>query len=247
MKSQSKFEKLIHWIRSQITLRRAWYSYTICLILFVILSIIYPDTFRLSLGISVLTIVMMYLIMVESSIELQRATQTQVKAFVEQLQTLRNELKSVSRGIRILTDVMEEVRQTILESTLVRKRAIAKAEEEKRRRKESIKPQLLIKIEAGGFHWWVIDFRHYHIGLWNCGSDALRTMLTIGNLWYGPHDIKINTQIDIDIGHIDSFRGRSTLRVLIEVRDVDRNPYKADIEVQLPQPRWSAIIPLIET
>lgn len=247
MKSQSKFEMLIHWIRSQITLRRAWYLYTISLILFVILSIIYPDTFRLTLGISVLTIVMMYLIMMESSIELQRATRTQVNAFVEQLQTLGNELKNVSHGIRTLTDVMKEVRQTILESSLASQRAIAKAEEEKRKRKESIKPRLLIKkVEIKGFQLWIFyDNRHYDIIVENVGYDAIGTRLIIGNWVYGPYDIGSLKQIPINIGHINDFKGISKLNVRIEVRDVERNVYQGNVEVSLPQSQ-SISVPLIE-
>ena len=246
MKNQKKFEKLIHWIRSQITLRRAWYLYTICLILFVILSIIYPDTFRLTLGISVLTIMMMYLIMVSSSTELQRATQTQVKAFVEQLQTLGKELKNVSHGIRTLTDVMKDVRSTLLESILVSKTAIAKAEEEKRKRKESIKPQLSIKVEIKGFQLWILfDNRRYHLVVKNVGYDAIGTNLTIGDWVYGPYDIGSHKQIPINIGHVNDFKGISKLNVLIEVRDVDRNTYQGNVQVSLPQPQWISV-PLTE-
>lgn len=242
---QNILKRFALWVRNKITLERAWYLFTISLILFVILSVVYPDTFRLTLGISVLTIVMMYLIMMSSSIELQRATQTQVKAFVDNLQTVCTELKNVSSGISTLTKVMKEVQRTILESTLASKTAIAKAEAERKKRKESIKPQLSIRVVIKGRKLWIFDSRHYHLIVRNYGSDAIQTIFGVGKWEYGPHDIKINIPIDIDIGHINDFRGSSTLRVLIKVRDVDRNLYQGNVNVSLPQLQWGSV-PLTE-
>ena len=233
------------WVRNKITLERAWYLWVISLIFFVIISIVYPETFRLTLGIALLTVVMMYLIMVSGNIELQRATQTQVKAFVEQLQTLGNELKGVSQGIRTLVEVMKDVKTTILESTLASKTAIAKAETERRKRKEAIKPQLSVKVEVRGLQFWIFDNRRYHLLIWNSGSDAIGTIVRIRNLVYGAYNIGTRKHKDIDIGHINKFKGISTLNVFLEVRDVDRNPYQAQFHVSLPQPRW-ATVPLTE-
>lgn len=173
--------------------------------------------------------------MVTSNIELKETTEKQVKAFVENLRIVSTELKNVFNGISTLTNVMKEVERAILESTSAAKRAIAKEEEEKRKRKESIKPRLRIEIKSSGFHWWLIDFRHYHIGLWNYESDARRTTLKIGNFRYGPYDVRINIPEDVDIGHVDNYRGISTLGISIETRDVDENLYRANIGVRLPQ------------
>ena len=228
------------------TLERAWYLWIISLIFFVIISIVYPDTFRLTLGTYLLMIVMMYLIMVSGNIELQRATQTQVKAFVEQLQTLGNELKSVSQGIRTLVEVMKDVKTTILESTLASKTAIAKAETERRKRKESIKPQLSVKVKVRGFQLWILfDNRHYYLSVGNSGSDAIGTVVWIGSFVSKAYNIGTRKHIDIDIGHINDFKRISILNVSLEVRDVDRNPYQAQFQVSLLQPQWASI-PLIE-
>lgn len=233
------------WVKSQTTLERAWYLWGISLISFVILCVVYPDTFQLTLGISVLTIMMMYLIMMSGNVELQRATETQVKAFVEQLQTLGNELKSVSQGIRTLTQVMTDVKTTLLESTLASKTTIARAEMEKRKRKESIKPQLSVMVEIKGFQLWIFDNRRYHLLLFNSGSDAIGTIVGTRNVEYGAYNIRTRKRIDIDVGHINNFQGISTLNVSLTVRDVDRNPYQAQFQVSLPQPQW-APIPLTE-
>lgn len=227
------------------TLERAWYLWVISLIFFVIISIVYPDNFRLTLGIPLLTIAMMYLIMVSGNIELQRATQTQVNAFVEQLQTLGNELKGVSQGIRTLVEVMKDVKTTILESTLASKTAIAKAETEKRKRKEAIKPQLSVKVEKRGFQFWIFDNRRYHLLLFNFGSDAIGTVVSIGSFVSQAYNIGTRKRININIGHVNNFKGISTLNVSLTARDVDRNPYQAQFQVSLPQPQWASI-PLIE-
>jgi hypothetical protein len=230
------------WIKHRITLARIWLLYAIALIVFVILSLVYPDTFRLTLGISILTIVMMYLIMVSSNIELRKATETQIKTLVSQLQTLESELKNVSEGIKALTNVMLDVRTTLLESTMVSKTAIARAEEEKRRRKESIKPRLSVMVEQTGRDWLVTDTRHYHVILWNSGCDAIGTIILIRGLEYGPYDIATRGHADIDIGHINTFIGITSLSVSLLVRDVDRNPYQSDFQVSLPQSNWSLIL-----
>lgn len=96
----------ILWVKGKITLERAWYLFAIAFVLFVIISVIYPDPFRVTFGISLLTIIMMYLIMISGNIELQRATQTQVKAFVEQLQAVGQELKNVGSELSGLINVM---------------------------------------------------------------------------------------------------------------------------------------------
>ena len=246
MKSQSEFEKLIRWIRSQITLRRAWYVYFLSLSIFIIISNYYRDSYWFQLGITLFSIAIVYLVMVTSNIELRETTERQVKAFVDNLQTVCVELKNVSNGISNLTNVMKEVQRTILESTLVSKTALAIAEAEKRKRKESIKPQLSVKVEARGFQFWIFDNRHYHLVIRNSGSDAIGTTVRIRNLEYGAYDIRTRTQIDLDIGHVNDFKGTSTMGIHIEVRDVDRNLYQADFQVSLPQHQWISV-PLIET
>lgn len=175
--------------------------------------------------------------MVTSNIELRETTQKQVKAFVDSLQKVYTELKNVSNSLSTLTNGMKEVQRAILESTLVSRTAIAKAEEERRKRKESIKPQLSVKVELRGFHF-IVDLRHYHLIVWNSGSDAIGTVVQTGNSVSEAYKIGTHKQKDIDIGHINNFRGITKLNVLIEARDVDRNLYQADIEVSLPQPQW---------
>ena len=245
MKSQSKFEKLIQSIRSQITLKRAWCFYFLGLSIFIIVSICYRELYWYQLGITLFSIAIVYLVMVTSNIELRETTEKQVKTFVDNLQTVCTELRNVSSGISTLSNAMKEIQRTILESTSVSKRAVAIAEAEKRKRKESIKPKLLIMVEIKGFQFWIFDSRHYHLLVWNSGSDAVGTILRIGNLEYGAYNIGIRKQVDIDIGHINNFKGTSRLGVYIELRDVDRNPYQGDVQVSLPQPQWISV-PLTE-
>jgi len=246
VKSQRKFDKLIRWIRSQFTLRRAWYFYFLSLSIFIIISIYYRDSYWFQLGITLFSIAIVYLVMVTSNIELRETTERQVKVFVDNLQTVCTELKNVSNGISNLTNVMKEVQRTILESTLVSKTALAMAETEKRKRKESIKPQLSVKIEARGFQFWIFDNRHYHVLICNSGSDAIGTTLRIRNVEYGAYDIRTRTLIDLDIGHVNDFKGISIMEIHIETRDVDRNLYYADFQVSIPQHQWISV-PLIET
>ena len=242
----NKFEKVIHWIRSQVTLRRAWYLYFLSFSIFIIASIYWRDSYWFQLGVTLFSIAIVYLGMIESSKELRETTEKQVKAFVDNLKTVCTELKDVSGGISALANVMKEVREAILTSTLASQTAIVKAEAEKRKRNESIKPLLSTRVVQGGFQWWFIDTRHYHLLLDNSGSDAIQTMVIIGNWSHGPYNIGLGTPpIDIDIGHINDFRGTATLNILIRARDVDRNPYQSYVEVSLPQPQQIPV-PLTE-
>jgi len=247
VKDQSKFEKLIQWIRSQITLRRAWYLYTISLILFVILSIVYPDTFRLTLGISVLTILMMYLIMVSGNIELQRATQTQVKAFVEQLQAVGTELKNVGSELSGLINVMRAVQRSVAESLSVSKTALELEEAERKRHRELIKPRLHLKVKVRGVNilWGLIDTRNYRLIVTNTGGDGIDTWVYVNEKRYGPYEIKANRQIDVGFGHVNDYEALQAVGVRIDIRDVDRNPYSLTTQIGLNQTEWIAI-PLSE-
>jgi len=246
----SKVDKLIQWIRSQITIRRAWYAWFIVFVLYIVYSIFYHELYWVQLGATLLSMFLVYLVMVTSNIELRETTERQVKAFVDNLQTVCIELKNVSNGISNLTNVMKEVQRTMLESKLVSERAIAKAEEEKRKKKESIKPQLSIeKIEPRGFGgiFGFLDMRHYFLTIWNSGSDAMGTIVQIDNRVF-PEAYNIGTfkRIEINIGHINDFKGISTLNVFIETRDVDKNLYRGNVQVSLPQPQRISV-PLIET
>lgn len=237
----SKFDKLLNWIRSQITLRRVWYVFFIGLSLFIVFSIFYPELYYVQLGAIVFSMILVYLAMITSNKELRESTEKQITTFVNNLQSVTKELQGVSQEIRGLAGIMQEVQRTILESTLVSKAAIAKAGEEKKKRKEIIKPQLLVRMELKGFQFWVFDNRHYHLLIWNAGSDAIGTIIGIRNLEYGPYDIGTRQQVPTDIGHINDFKGISILDVSIMVRDVDKNLYRATVGVSLPQPQWASI------
>ena len=245
MNKQSKFEKLIHWIRNQITLRRAWGFYFLSLFVFIIVSICYRNSYWFQLGFTLFSILIVYLVMVTSNIELRETTEKQVKAFVDNIQTVSTELKNVFNGISTLTNVMKQVERAISESTLVSETAIAKAEAERKKRKESIKPQLRVKVEPTGTQLWIFGRRYYQLTVWNVGYNAIGTILTIGERVYRVHDIESYKQIPIDIGHINDFKEVSKLNVLIEVGDVDKNLYQANIQVSLSQTQWISV-PLTE-
>jgi len=237
-------------MRSQITLRRAWFFYFLGLVIFIVVSILYKDTYWFQFGITLFSIIIVYLVMVTSNVELRETTEKQVKAFVENLQRVCAELTDVSDGINILTSAMKEVQRTILESSLISQKATARAEEEKRKRKESIKPQLSIKIEQRGFQLWVLlDTRRYFLSLWNSGSDAIGAVVSFGNFVSEALNIGTRKMAEIDIGHVNDFASLSPLDVLaggkriitVQVRDLDRNLYSGSVQVSLPQPQWVSI------
>ena len=217
------------------------------LLVFVVVSCYYRDSYWFELGVTLFSIALVYLVMVTSNIELKETTEKQVKAFVENLQKVNTQLENVSNGISTLTSVMKDVQEAIEKSTLTSELALAKREEEKRKRKESIKPQLLLKIEVKGFPgiFGFLDMRHYFLTIWNSGSDAIGTIVQIGNKISQAYDIRTRTQQDIDFGHISEFRGVSAVNVQIEVRDVDRNLYSGNIQTPIPQPQWISV-PLTE-
>lgn len=231
--------------RNQITLKRKWYLYILTLFAFIIASYYYRDAYFLQVGVTLLSIAIVYLVMETSNIELKEITEKQIKAFVENIQMVCSELKTVSNGINTLTKVMKEVQEAIGTSELASKEATIKAEAEKRKRKESIKPRLSIRVEVGGFQFWIFDNRHYYLSLANSGCDAIATVAQIGNFVSEAYNIGTRKQIGIDIGRINTFSGISRLNVEIEVRDVDKNLYRGNIQVSLPQSQWISI-PLTE-
>jgi Ca2+/Na+ antiporter len=234
----------ILWIQSRITLRRQGYLYVIFLAVFIIASIYFREQFLFQVGVTLFSIAVVYLVMKESNIELRETTEKQIKAFVENIQAVCSELKNVSSRVDTLSDVMKDVQRAILKSTLVSEDAIAKEEAERRKRKESIKPQLSVKVELRGFHF-IVDLRRYHLIIWNSGSDAIGTIVQIRNLEYGVFNIGTREKIDIDIGHMNEFKGISRLNVQIKVRDVDMNLYQGNVQVSLPQARLISV-PLTE-
>lgn len=243
--------RIASWIKSKITSERAWYLFAVGLVLFIVLSIAFPDSFRLTLGISVLTITMMYLIMISSNIELQRATQTQVKAFVEQLQVVANELKNVGSELSGLINVMRQVERSVTESLSVSKTALAIEESERKKHKELIKPQIYLRIAMSGFEilWGRIDIRHYHLIVANGGGDATDCWVSAGRYGllkeYGSHEIGSHKQIDVDIGHFNEYRGQQIIEVQVRLRDIERNPYHNTSQLNLNQVEWISL-PLYE-
>jgi len=243
---RENLRRIALWIKSKITLERAGYLFAISLVIFIVLSMIFPDSFRLTLGISVLTITMMYLIMISSNIELQRATQTQVKAFVEQLQEVGKELKKVGSELSSLINVMREVQISVAESLSVTKRALEIEEAERKRHKELIKPQIHLRTELRGVHWWFIDNRHLWLIVANSGNDAEDGWLTtrregFAGETFGPYEIKCHKSVELNLGHVNNFIGLQNVEVQIKVRDVERNPYSGTIQLSLNQ---TQLIPL---
>jgi len=244
LKTSKELRKGVNWLKNQITLKRKWYLYAFFLILFIIGSYYYRDAYLFQIGITLFSIAIVYLVMETSNIELRETTEKQIKTLVDNFQVVCSELKNVASRIDDLSKVMTEVKNTILESTLASKTAIAKAEEEKRKRKESIKPKLSFKIEVRGFAgiFGFLDMRHYYLTLWNSGSDALDTIVQLGDkVSLQSYNIGMYRQVDIDFGHVNDFRGIASLSALVQTRDVDRNLYRGNVQVALPQPQWISI------
>lgn len=194
MKTLRKSDKLVQWTRRHITLKRVWYSYFLSLVIFVILSVLYRnlDAYIFQIG-TVFSIFIVYLVMIQSNFELRETTEKQVKAFVENLQTVCAELKKVSSGVNNLANVMKDVQRTMLESALVSKTAQERAESEKKKRKATIEPQLHIGVGAHGSQFWFYDSRGYDLFVTNSGvGNAVNTFFTVSGWRYGPFDIIAN-------------------------------------------------------
>lgn len=249
MRVWNKLKNLYNWISSQLTLRRKGYLYILFLFAFIILTYYYRDSYLFEVCVTLFSIAIVYLVMQASNIELREITEKQIKAFVDSIQIVCSELQNVSSRLDTLTIVMKDVKQTMLDSKLASETAVAKAEEEKRKRKESIRPQLSVIIEPRGFPgiFGFLDLRHYFLTIWNSGSNALGTIVQIDNRQFQEaYNIGTFKQIDIDIGHINDFKRISSLNVLVKTRDVDKNPYYGNIQVTIPQPQ-PILIPLVET
>lgn len=222
------------WVQSHITLSRQWFLYILFLAIFIIVSTCFREQFLFQVGVTLFSIAIVYLVMKQSNIELKETTEKQIKAFVGNLQIVCSELRNVGNRINALSVVMKDVQEILGETSLASKEAIAKREREKRERKESIKPQLSVRLELRGFNF-IIDLRHYHLIVSNSGSDALGTIIRIRNWYWSGYNIGTYVPIDVDIGIISNYRGASLIDVSIETRDVDRNRYEGHIQVPLSQ------------
>jgi hypothetical protein len=248
MKTLKKFDKVIKWVRFHVTLKRVWYGYFLSLIIVVVVSILYRnlDPYIFQIG-TVFSIIVVYLVMIQSNSELRETTEKQVKAFVESLQTVCAELKELSSRVDNLADVMKGVQKTILESTLVSNAIQERVENERKKRKAMIKPQLEIGAEVHGLQVLIFDNRGYHLTVSNSGiGDALNTFLVVKGVRYGPFDIVANKpSMTIDIGPLKKFKEISFISIYIQLRDIDGNFYAGFIRVSLPQPQ-SIPVPLSE-
>lgn len=252
---QNKSTSLKHWIQSinlrkriqtNVTLKRQGHAYVFFLIVFIIASVCFREEFLFHVGVTLFSIAIVYLVMKQSNIELKETTEKQINAFVTNLQMVCTELRNVSDKIVTLSVIMKDVQEILGETWSVSKEATAKREIEKRERKETIKPQLFIRLELRGFNF-IIDLRHYHLIVSNSGSDALGTVVRIGDWQWGGYNIEPYRPRDIDIGYINSYRGVSLLDISIETRDIDRNHYQGYIRVSLVAQLGQNIpIPLVE-
>lgn len=225
---------LRQWIKTNVTLKRQWYLYVLFLAIFIVAAICFREEFLFQVGVTLFSIAIVYLVMKQSNIELKETTENQINAFVINLQMVCSELRTVGGTIEALSVIMKGVQEIIRESSLVSKEAIVKVEREKRERKESIKPQLSIRLELKGFNF-IIDLRGYHLIVTNSGSDAIGTVAKIGDWQSDSYDIRTYKSIDIDIGHIKRVRGIFLLNITIETRDVERNRYEGCVRASLSQ------------
>jgi len=177
------------WIKTRITLKKQWCLYVIFFAIFIIAAICFREEFLFQVGVTLFSIAIVYLVMKQSNIELKETTERQINAFVTNLQMVCSELRNVCEKIETLSIIIKDVQEIIRESSLVSKEAIAKVEREKRERKESIKPQLSIRLELKGFNF-IIDLRHYHLIVTNSGSDAIGTVAKIWDWQSDSYDIR---------------------------------------------------------
>ncbi|HUW47443.1 MAG TPA: hypothetical protein VMW36_01700 [Patescibacteria group bacterium] len=248
MKASKKPDKLAKWIRRHVTLRRLWYVYFLSLVVFVVLSILSRnlDAYIFQIG-TVFSIFIVYLVMIQSNFELRETTEKQVKAFVENLQTVCAELKRVSSGIDSLTNVMKDVQRAMLESTLVTKAVQERIESERQKRKVMMKPQLNISVTEHGFQFLVFDTKGYDLYVTNSGlGNAMSTFFSINAWRRGPFDIIANgPPITIDMGPLKDFKDVSFVDVQIQLSDIDGNFYRGHVRMSLPQPQ-PVLVHLIE-
>jgi len=222
------------WIKTKLTLKNQWHLYVSFLAIFITAAVCFREEFLFQVGVTLFSIAIVYLVMKQSNIELKETTEKQINAFVTNLQMVCSELRNVCERVDALSVIMKDVQKTLEKSSAVSKEAIAKAELEKRGRKESIKPQLSIRLELKGFNF-IIDLRHYHLVVNNLGSDAVRTIVKMWDWQSECYDITTRKHVDIDIGPINSYRNITLLDVSIETRDIDRNPYNGYVRIQLSQ------------
>jgi uncharacterized protein (UPF0335 family) len=223
--------------KQRVTLKHAWIIYFIGLPIYGVSAYIVRNNLYTSLGTTTMTILVLYLIMMQSNKEMRAALGQEAKTFAENLESVTNELRKVSEA---LSDVKERI-GTMGQDTknLV---AIEKTRDEER--VQRLRPRLVVTFKSDHF---ALFFLHYYLIVVNNGSVAKDVQISylMGKVWKNNTypTIPRNGQAVIDCGDVTLFTSISLLQVWASVYDEEGNHYVGTINVDVKNTK-SQEIPL---
>ncbi len=209
------------------SIKRAWYLFILTLITFAGISYVFSTTLVLTLGTTTLTIVALYLIMVTANAELRRATEQEVKAFVEKLEGVTGELKNVTQATLKAAEGLSRVEAIIARMAGKTEELVSIQERELAEHVELLRPRILINVES---RQALLFWRNYFLTVWNIGGDArdLQVSYQRGGQWVVMNQLELtrNRRVEYDCGNTGSYKDISSLPVHARAYDVEGRLYE---------------------
>ena len=231
---------VVRWLKKHVNLYRAWYAFGVALLAFLAYSLVSPNTLFLQLGSVVLTILALYLIMITSNRELQKATKTQADAFVSELRAVGSELRNVTNRLEGIATTLQGLKQVMERQVLTQETITAVEQAETTMRIQRMKPILYTRIQLAGWNL-LLDLRQHQLLVYNSGGDAREVFASVGvapmqntQTRFGPFAIPSNGQTPPqNIGPTNAFGGATSFVISISCRDVERREYSGIAQVLL--------------
>jgi hypothetical protein len=208
-----------------------------------------PNVLAVQLGAVVFPILVLYLIMVTSNRELQKATKQQVDVFISELRSVDSELKNVTSELQNVSATLQGLRQVMERQTATQEAITAIEQAETAKRVMRMKPILQARMLLTGWNF-LFDLRQHRLLIYNSGGDASEVFASVtvaplpsGSARFGPSHVSPNSQIALNVGPPNAFGGVTSLFVHITCRDAERREYHGVAQVLLGGD-WS-VVPLV--
>ena len=233
MKTDGKLNKTSSRLIAWFTLRRAWLIYAIALVAYVASVLLSHNALLISLGTTVMTIFVLFLIMMQSNKEVRLGLEKEAKTFEESLKLVTSELKKVSEATLKSAGSISRVEAGISSMAGKTTELVSIEQERENERIGLLKPRIFASLFINSWGWFGI-YKHYYISISNIGGDA-RDLI----LYFPRAGIKMQSSFqslkrgppwNIDYGDVAVFKIANPLNVEISLYDMEgRNYYGSGV------------------
>jgi len=227
-----------HWFlrsfKNWMNLRKAWIIYFFVLFIYIGIAYFIQNSLFISLGVTTMTILILYLIMLTSNKEIRSAIEKEADSFVENLKSVTLELKNVGEETAKSIDVLSKIERHMANMAGKTEELFEYEQQRDREKIERVKPRLILTMKRSPF--WVF-WTHYNLVVINRGGVAKNIQISylVNNKWFLKLQplLQRDQEITIDCGDISIYKSSTSFQIWISTYDEENRHYEAQKSIDV--------------